>query len=430
MGNRQLANNPYYKSIIAFFEEQDELVFLYLQEHFISRFKDKNEKIDCDRFIYTYVMVFKNAFPGFWTRVAKELSYNDIYESGIDELCLALEAYYHTKDIDEAIAPMISMLSHHPDMYLAEELLAFSYYTEKLWKNAIAYYERLIKRSSPITIDSMEGIYFNLAWAYGKTSNHIKEAERYEETLRLNPKYLYAKNNLAYSYFQQGQLMKALELFDECIKDNRDTPYCYNNKIRALLALGENKKALEFAQENRGRNKVSKDMLTRTERACMRTESNATIVVDDDIDTAENQRVTKSYLPLHQFSSERILEDELVSRIDKEMPVFGVDLRVYEVEGDYYGRQYPIDGGRIDILAIDDNDNLYAIELKKDSGYDDAYKQTRRYVDWLKKHKAKNGTNVFGIICLNNPSDCIKTQIKTDSEIRLFEYGISYNEVL
>lgn len=41
--------------------------------------------------------------------------------------------------------------------------------------------------------------------------------------------------------------------------------------------------------------------------------------------------------------------------------------------------------GRLDILGIDTAGDLYVIELKKDSGYDDAYAQTREYIDWLRK---------------------------------------------
>lgn len=171
-------------------------------------------------------------------------------------------------------------------------------------------------------------------------------------------------------------------------------------------------------------------MLKRAERTDISVKKRKSDTNYEESETAENQRVSRNYIPSHQFSSERILEDELVSRIDKAMPVFGVDLRVYEAEGDFYGRQYPIDGGRIDILATDDDDNLYAIELKKDSGYDDAYTQVKRYVDWLKKHKIKSGGEVFGIICLNNPSETIKARVKKDSEIRLFDYGISYKEII
>jgi len=45
---------------------------------------------------------------------------------------------------------------------------------------------------------------------------------------------------------------------------------------------------------------------------------------------------------------------------------------MYRREGKY-GRQFIIPIGRLDLLCEDEEGNLYIIELKKDSGYDDAF---------------------------------------------------------
>jgi len=79
-------------------------------------------------------------------------------------------------------------------------------------------------------------------------------------------------------------------------------------------------------------------------------------------------------------------------------------------------------------LCVDEQDNFYIIELKKDSGYDDAYKQIKNYVDYFEKNRAQ-GKKVFGILCLNSPTEKLLQDVRQDKRIRLFEYKISYNEL-
>ena len=128
-----------------------------------------------------------------------------------------------------------------------------------------------------------------------------------------------------------------------------------------------------------------------------------------------------------QFQSEKVLEDELTMRLEAGMEVFGIPLKIYRRRGEY-GRQYIFPEGRLDILAEDPDGNLYIIELKKDSGYDDAYKQIAQYIDWFQKHKA-NGKKVYGIICLNAPDKALIEAVRQDDRMKLFEYQISYSEI-
>ena len=58
---------------------------------------------------------------------------------------------------------------------------------------------------------------------------------------------------------------------------------------------------------------------------------------------------------------------------------FGLKLKMYKRKG-LYGRQFIIPVGRLDLLCEDDEGNLYVIELKKDSGYDDAYRLRIIYI--------------------------------------------------
>ena len=67
---------------------------------------------------------------------------------------------------------------------------------------------------------------------------------------------------------------------------------------------------------------------------------------------------------------------------------------------------------------------------QQDSGYDDAYAQTREYIDWIEEDVAVKGQRVFGIICLNDPTKDLIEKVKADDQMRLFEYSISYSEII
>lgn len=62
------------------------------------------------------------------------------------------------------------------------------------------------------------------------------------------------------------------------------------------------------------------------------------------------------------------------------------------------GIRYRTDAGEIDILAIDPQGTFVAIELKKDRASDKVAAQVDRYVAWIKKHLAKPGQKVRGLI--------------------------------
>lgn len=110
------------------------------------------------------------------------------------------------------------------------------------------------------------------------------------------------------------------------------------------------------------------------------------------------------------------------------MSVFGMNLKEYKRKGEY-GRQYIIPVGRLDLLCEDNQGNLYVVELKKDSGYDDAYEQTVQYLKWFEKSEKFKGKKVYGIICWNNLTKELILRGNNDKRMRLFEYQISYTEL-
>lgn len=154
------------------------------------------------------------------------------------------------------------------------------------------------------------------------------------------------------------------------------------------------------------------------------------VAVESDIDDTDSaEKVTIDIgIKRQQFSNEKLLENELTARIESDMSVFGMNLKEYKRKGEY-GRQYIIPVGRLDLLCEDNQGNLYVVELKKDSGYDDAYEQTVQYLEWFEKSEKFKGKKVYGIICLNNLTKELILRGHNDKRMRLFEYQISYTEL-
>lgn len=171
---------------------------------------------------------------------------------------------------------------------------------------------------------------------------------------------------------------------------------------------------------------VSKDLKKRAEKPVGKVKI---AVPEPAVTDVEAETIVDIGVKKQQFSSEKLLEDELVQRMEIGIPVFGMPLRIYQKRG-VYGRQFVLRNGRLDILGIDTAGDLYVIELKKDSGYDDAYAQTREYIDWIEEDVAVKGQRVFGIICLNDPTKDLIEKVKADDQMRLFEYSISYSEII
>lgn len=237
-------------------------------------------------------------------------------------------------------------------------------------------------------------------------------------------------NNLGYSLYKQKKYLEARDIFKQCLDAEKDLPCAANNYVRVLIALGRNGDAKKFI--NSGKFKVVKAIRDRVKKLDNHNArlKKCDVAFEPDIDdTDSTKKVTIDIgVKRQQFSNERLLEDELTARIESGMPVFGLNLKVYKRKGEY-GRQYNIPVGRLDLLCEDTAGNLYVVELKKDSGYDDAYEQTAQYLDWFEKSEKFKGKKVYGIICLNNPTKELISRVHNDKRMRLFEYQISYTEL-
>ena len=52
------------------------------------------------------------------------------------------------------------------------------------------------------------------------------------------------------------------------------------------------------------------------------------------------------------------------------------------------------------------------------------------YIGMKTQDVAVKGQRVFGIICLNDPTKDLIEKVKADDQMRLFEYSISYSEII
>lgn len=238
-------------------------------------------------------------------------------------------------------------------------------------------------------------------------------------------------NNLAYCLYKQHKLIEAKELFEKCLELDPKYSYAVNNYVRVLIALHRYRDAKSFVSKgfpvSASLRKKVKDLPSTNQRMKKSAiDEQATLLTIDEDPIPQ----PKSILPekAQQFSSEKLLEDELTARIESGAEVFGMKLKLYRRKG-LYGRQFIIPIGRLDLLCEDDDGNLYIVELKKDSGYDDAYLQTAQYLDWFERSQFAPGKKIQGIICLNSPTLELIEKVHSDPRMKLFEYQISYREL-
>ena len=425
-------DNLFYIAVYHYFKQEYKLFFKQLEGQLTQDYEACKDKItspdqflDEGGFIDMFFEPFKEGYPGFWREFAQLLKKYPC-QSGLPELCEVLDAYYSCKTDDEALEILLDALQKYPEFILIKELTAFTYYSLKMWNNAAAYFESIDGKA---IFFREHDLHFMMGWIYGKLKRRKDEEACYRKSLEEGPEFIDTINNLGYCLYQQKRHQEAISYFERCLEMDPSYTYAANNIIRAYIALGRNKDAKAFVKS--GKYKISRDLVKRVEKL---DNTNARLkkdIVAADPEPAEEENTQANTVDLgikrQQFSNEKLLEDELTARIEAGMGVFGLQLKMYKRKGEY-GRQYIIPVGRLDLLCEDDEGNLYVIELKKDSGYDDAYKQTAQYLDWFEKSEMAKGKKVYGIICLNSPTKQLIDQVHNDKRMRLFEYQISYTE--
>ena len=404
---------------------EEEKSFYKYFNNIIKDLKQSGVKITEKYIVDTFIIPLKDAMPGFWIKAYRKLSPLCV-DDATSKICKIMDTYFEAKTYEETIEPLLDYFRKYPEIVVVREFLAHAYEGEKKWEQEIAYLEGIRETETMFYSDCMEDYYFNLAWAYGKIKDYEKEEEFYRKSINKRKDTEWANNNLGWCLFKQRRYSEAEKIFYRCVSKGMDLPHSAYNYVRALIKEGKNKEAKAFT-------KSSEDITAPSFKKEVNELKNKNI--DPDTTTGKGSSVGRSSSSgargksrRYQFSSEKALENEIVAKLKAGRPIFEKRLKIYQTKGEY-GRQYAIKDGIIDILCEDkDTGDLYVIELKKDSGYKDAYDQTIKYMEWLSKSDEFKDRNVYGIICLNSPSKELIKKVKNNNKVSLYEYKIDISK--
>jgi tetratricopeptide (TPR) repeat protein len=303
--------------------------------------------------------------------------------------------------------------------------IASIYDANKNWRNAIVYYNKCVDLG-----DNGADLCFSLAVCYGKIKDYDNEIAAYKKCLESDPEYQFAMNNLGYAYHKTKDYENALSCYQKLIKSGRDGAYPYNNTFKTLKSLKRFDEAIAFFEENK--EKLSKsfqadvDRLRATKAPTAQQQPLLDDVEDETESVVEQPSTARALMATGKsFLSESRLEDEIETQINRGIPFVNLSLKMYE-DSNGHGKQYPIHGiGRIDLLTVNTESNdLYVIELKRGKGDDEIVGQVSRYMGWVRENLAKDGQNVYGIICTAQASDKLKYAVAANPNIKLYNYGI------
>lgn len=443
--------------------------------------------------VLDYLLVpFQNTSDEIWNFIMDEVNSMQC-EEGIPEFCKALSLYYRSRDNNVIIEGLLAFMRKFPNYRAPNELLGYTYYNMAMWNNAIACFERVQQEyyffhediywmlawsNGKIKNYADEEKYYrmsyqlapdipftlnNLGYSLYKQKKYLEAKELFGQCLDANKDLPYAANNYVRVLIALGRnadakkfvnskkfkIAKAIQervkrlddhnvrlnkkdlsvKSDTIIESDSDTADLFEitsseDEIKRCQQYTNNRLSENGAKCQQPSNEMQLESKTKHQRFSNERSLEGEIKHSQPL----NERQLEATAKHRQFSKEKLLEEELTARIESGMQVFGKYLKVYKRKGEY-GRQYNIPVGRLDLLCEDANGNLYVVELKKDSGYDDVYEQITQYLAWFEQSEKFKGKKVYGIICLNHPTQELLSKVHADKRIRIFEYQISYTEL-
>ena len=125
------------------------------------------------------------------------------------------------------------------------------------------------------------------------------------------------------------------------------------------------------------------------------------------------------------FPLESHLRDFIAQNLNT-ITVAGKRLSLYVDDDGRDGIEYPTDVGRIDILAVDEEENFVVFELKLSRGSDQTLGQLLRYMGWLNQkfgeHKA-----IHGVIVANPIDERLRFAANMAKNVSLYEYQVNFS---
>ncbi|HEY0014986.1 MAG TPA: endonuclease NucS domain-containing protein [Longimicrobium sp.] len=120
-----------------------------------------------------------------------------------------------------------------------------------------------------------------------------------------------------------------------------------------------------------------------------------------------------------EFALEAHLRDFLARNLDRIEP----GLRLYE-SGERRGIEFPVEGGRIDLLAIDQAGKYVVIELKLSRGRNKALGQLLYYMGWIDQHLGQGPCR--GYIIASEITDELAIAVSRVPGVSLAKYRMSF----
>ena len=138
---------------------------------------------------------------------------------------------------------------------------------------------------------------------------------------------------------------------------------------------------------------------------------------DSETEEEENALVEmKSF----EFALEAHLRDFLARNLSQIEP----GLRLFEAEG-RTGIEYPVDGGRIDLLALDRDGHPVVIELKLAQGRNKALGQLLYYMGWVDQHL--NCGPCRGVVIASDISTELTVAVSRVPGVALYRYKMNFS---
>ncbi len=219
----------------------------------------------------------------------------------------------------------------------------------------------------------------------------------------------------AYDFLSQN----GLDQESSEIKNSSDKFKSYKSTLRRakIIVLVRDKKLLNSFCNNvwpSGLTEKGKSRISFFENLVERFNADQEGTTDED---EENEMATEE----NEFAYENDLRNYLI----KNLSVIERGLRIYETQDGTTGAEFSIPGTsrRIDILALDNQNNMVVIELKVSRGYEKVVGQTLYYQSMIKSHFKQE--KVRAIIIAREITPELKMATLYLPDFELFEYQLS-----